>query len=195
MKKLTLSIGLIAVMTATSLNGQYLYSNDGRTNLKQSIRLATTVFGVDVLIRTINTTTKNRKAKINAFDDLRITENSKNFYTDRGYSNWEDFCLNNTCPNLPNWDASGGIDSYNTMMNLNPRELRTYKDKHGVLDKEDLNKEYFEDVKKATKDALYTGVINYGLNYMSDKTTIGRNVKNWWKNNNLPTLNVSYLSR
>ena len=194
MKKITLTIGIIAAMTLSS-SGQYIYSQDGKTNLKQSVRLTTTIFGVDVLTRTINTIVGNRKAKINAFNNLSEVQNQSNTYIRYGYDSWEDYCLNNTCPNITNWYASGGIDSYNTMMDLNPCALSKYNNEHNVLNKEDLNKEYIKDVKRATKDALYTRVINYGMNYMGDKTIIGKNVKNWWKNNNLPTLNIGYLSR
>ena len=66
--------------------------------------------------------------------------------------------------------------------------------KNNVLQKGDLANAYWQNVKQGVKDGLYTGAINYGLNFLGDRTRIGRNVKNWWEDKNLPTLNIGYLS-
>ena len=67
--------------------------------------------------------------------------------------------------------------------------------KNNVLQGDDLANAYWQNIKQGAKDGLYTGAINYGLNFLGDRTRIGRNVKNWWQDNNLPTLDIGYLSR
>tara|TARA_R100000995_G_scaffold83875_1_gene60950 strand:- start:813 stop:5033 length:4221 start_codon:yes stop_codon:yes gene_type:complete len=172
--------------------GNYVNSRDGRSNLEQSLKLAGTVGLGSMLTRGLNTGITNRKNYRNAYED----------YIDQRGTDWYDkMCTTGNCPSWeeqrlqlldghsePNFAWFRGTDD-----NLFGKDI--VMNKNNVLQKGDLADAYWQNVKQGVKDGLYTGAINYGLNFLGDRTRIGRNVKNWWEDKNLPTLNIGYLSR
>ena len=172
--------------------GNYLNSRDGRSNLEQSLKLAGTTSLLSGLTRGLNTAFTNRRNYKNAYED----------YIDLQGPDWyEEMCTTGTCPS---WEENrlqllDGHSEPNfawfrgTNDNLFAKDI--VMNKNNVLQKGDLANAYWQNVKQGVKDGLYTGAINYGLNFLGDRTKIGRTVRNWWEDKNLPTLNIGYLSR
>lgn len=169
----------------------YFSSRDGRSNLEQSLKLAGTVGLGSMLTRGLNTGITNRKNYKNAYND----------YIDNQGSGWYDeMCTTGNCPTweenrleLLDGHSEPDFGWFRDQDNLFGKQ--NVMNNNNVLQKGDLADAYWQNVKQGVKDGLYTGAINYGLNFLGDRTRVGKNIKNWWQDKNLPTLEVGYLSR
>jgi len=174
--------------------GQFNYfsSRDGKSNLAQSSKLAGTVFLGDFLTRALGTGIQNRGNYKDAYNDYVANQGSgwyDEMCTEQGCPSWEENRLELLDGHSePNFAWFKGTDD-------NLFGKRSVMNKNNVLQGDDLLSAYWQDAKRAGKDALWTGAINYGLNYLGDRTRIGRNISDWWQDKNLPTINVGYLSR
>ena len=170
----------------------YVSSGDGKSNLNQSLKLAGTTALASMFGRGAYTGINNRGNYKDAYND----------YIDIMGDDWYNtMCTTGTCPSVeanrlalldghsePNFAWFRGTDD-----NLFGKQ--NIMNKHNVLQKGDLANAYWQNVKQGVKDGLYTGAINYGLNYLTDNTRIGNRVKNWWEDKGLPNINFGYLSR
>jgi hypothetical protein len=168
----------------------YFGSRDGKSNLEQSLKLAGTVGLGSMLTRGLNTGITNRGNYKNAYEDY-INNQGTDWYeemcTEQGCPSWEENRLELLDGHSePDFSWFRGTDVFGKQNVMN---------KNNVLQKGDLADAYWQNIKQGAKDGLYTGAINYGLNYLTDRTRLGNRVKNWWQDHNLPNINVSYLSR
>ena len=170
----------------------YISSRDGKSNLNQSLKLAGTTALLSGLTRGLTTGITNRGNYKSAYND---------YINNQGTDWYEEMCTTGTCPSWeenrlalldghaePNFAWFRGTDD-----NLFGKQY--VMNNNNVLQKGDLADAYWKNVKQGIKDGLYTGAINYGLNYLTDRTKIGSNVKNWWQDKGLPNISVGYLSR
>ena len=170
----------------------YMGSRDGRSNTNQSLKLAGTTALASMLTRAGITGVRNRNNYKNAYDD---------YINNQGPDWYDEMCTEQSCPSweknrLELLDGHSEPDfGWFKGTNDNLFGKQSVMNKNNVLQKGDLADAYWQNIKQGAKDGLYTGAINYGLNYLTDRTRVGRNVKNWWQDNNLPTINVGYLSR